>query len=393
MLVHGEPGIGVSRFLSEARTHLYRLGLQAILLRAEEYPHSAISIIEKVLDELGVPTVPGMSVFNTFQSYLDTLSTDDPLVLIVDDAQFLGPSVTRVLDSASRLPSIRLILGAHTADLGFDGSTPLHLEGLSSRAISQVARARGVPDGHELLVEHSGGNPAVLGVLLDSITAGVPILQMPPSSEKLTELAERLIEPLHSQARKDVLLAAVAGTGYPRRAFDHIPWPWEPRFPPDLVHWGKDDTLRFRHEALRTALYSRIPRGQLLEMHHALGTAAETAGAPAATVARHLLQASEIDPTAGIRAARAAARAAAQVGAHIDSAWWLSRARDRPRHRSRTEPGAAHRIRRCPAPERGPAPSGDLARRRPRRPRDRRRISHRPSRLRPPAARGFKPRR
>lgn len=326
VLVQGELGIGVSRFLLEVRAQLSRLGLRVVHLLAEEYPDSAVSLVGEILEELGVDPTLGHGVFSKFSSFLETLHEKDPLVLIIDDAQFLGPSVSRVLQGAALHPCVRVILGAHGTELGFEGFTVVNLPGLDSSAIATIARSRGIDNPDKALFQHCGGNPTVLAALLDSIDQGSPMPNVPASSQELTTLAYRLIEPLSSRERRNVLLAAVAGRGYPRGAFDHIEWLWEPTFPAELIEWTPEDTLTFRHEAVRTTLYTTIPRGQVLEMHHVLGLAADAVNAPAATVAGHLLAAAEIDAERAIGAARAAAAAAAQHGAHDDSVRWLARA-------------------------------------------------------------------
>lgn len=327
LLVHGEPGIGVSRLLLEARMRLHRLGVSAVLVRAEEYPHSAVSLLEDLLHELDIPIPGGMTVFSVLQRYVESLSPENPLVLLVDDAQFLGPSVAQVLRSAATSPGIRLVLAAHISDLGFEGIARIALPSLTPADVATIARSRGRHSDHELLFAHCGGNPALLTALLNSFVDGDPIPQIPPASRELTALTQRLIDPLDSQVRRDVHLAAVAGSGYPKDAFDHIHWPRTPQFPDTLVEWTAEDTLRFRHEAVRTNLYLALPRGQILEMHYALGEAARRVGAPPGTFAHHLLEAAEVDPLAAIDAAVAAARDAARLGAHADSAWWLQRAR------------------------------------------------------------------
>ncbi|HUH54060.1 MAG TPA: BTAD domain-containing putative transcriptional regulator [Microbacteriaceae bacterium] len=326
VLVSGEPGIGVSRLLIEVRKELTRLGLPVILLKAEEYPYSPVSMIAEALDELGVSIPPGHGTLNVFERHLKSMDKDEPVVLIIDDAHFIGPSIATVLENTVTNPNVRIILGAHGTDVGFNSFSEIPISGIDAEGLVAIAQSRGSKTDKDILVKHSGGNPAMLISLLESLEKGAPIPDVPEPTQELTALAERLIASLSYRERRDVLLAAVAGSGYPRAAFSHIQWPWKPDFPTEIVEWTAEDALKFRHEAVRTTLYASIPRGQLLEMHYVLGLAAKDSEAPPIIIATHLYMAAELDPDTAISAIRYAAEEAARYGAHGDSVYWLQRA-------------------------------------------------------------------
>ncbi len=94
-----------------------------------------------------------------------------------------------------------------------------------------------------------------------------------------------------------------------------------------LVDLTRDGEVRVRHGVVANVVYREIPTGRRDELHHAVGNALKERGAAApAVIARHLLEAADLDTDAAIEAGVAAASAATALGAHRDAAHWLRRA-------------------------------------------------------------------
>lgn len=341
--VCGEHGAGVSRVLFEARSRLIRLGVQAVLVRAEEHPHSATSVIEEFLFELGTPRTPGVNALSAFTAVAEALDADTPTVFIIDDVQFLGPSSWQALRVVAAAEYGALILGGHGHVPALDGQVEVTLGPLPQPDIALIANHLGVTDTTKIdaLYQASGGNPLAARLLAQSPHS----FTVPPTQElsgdgahAISDFLEHLIGGLDTNRRHDLQLAAVAGDGYPVAAFDHLAWAHQPQLPLELVDVDASGSLRFRHGLLQAHLYRALPRGMRLDMHHSLGIAARDSEAPAGTVARHLLAAAELDPQAAIAAARTAAQHATLLGAHADAANWLAHAREIADHDERRAP-------------------------------------------------------
>lgn len=330
--VRGEHGAGVSRMLFEVRTRLVALGVRTVLARAEEHPHSATSLIEELLFELDVPRDPTQNAISAFASVAAAIDAAHPTVFIVDDVQFLGPSAWQALRAVAEAEFGGLVLGGHGHVLELDGEVEVRLEPLDHDEISAVARHSGVDDVGRLsrIADVSGGNPLAARLLAQSaeiVTHDADDAIVVPEFPAFADFLQRLVGDLGADRRHDLQLAAVAGDGYPVAAFDHVTWAHELELPDNLVETDARGSLRFRHGAVQAYIYRTLPRGVLLDLHHELGRAARAVGAPAGTVARHLLTAAELDPEAAIEAAREAAREASLLGAHADAAGWLAQAR------------------------------------------------------------------
>lgn len=326
--VRGERGAGVSRMLFEVRARLVGLGVRTILVRAEEHPHSATSLIEEMLLEMGIAKDPAQNALSAFAAVAASIDADHPTVFLVDDVQFLGPSAWQALRAVAEAEYGGLVLGGHGHVLALDGEVEVPLEPIDAVSIASMVRHWGLDGAEEIayISRACGGNPLAARLLTGAQRESTGSVSDGRNSPALADFLQQLVGELGTDRRHDLQLAAIAGDGYPVAAFDRLTWAHPLEFPPDLVESDDDGSLVFRHGILQAHVYRTTPRGVLLDMHYALGIAAQDVGAPAATVARHLLAAAELDPDAAIEAARAAARAAALLGAHADAAQWLERA-------------------------------------------------------------------
>lgn len=330
--VHGEHGAGVSRILFETRARLTALGVRAILVRAEENPHSATSLIEELLAELGTSTEPADSPITAFESASAALTAQTPTVFLIDDVHFLGPTAWQAIRAAAAADFGGLVLGGHRSAVKLDGQVDVLLGPLDDESVAVMAGQQRPADPERTaeIVAASGGNPLAVRLIVNGIhraeahhdaAVGAGVF-----GSGLDAFIDQLIGDRDGDRLHDLHLAAVAGDGYPVAAFAHLNWPHQPEPPADLIETG-GGMLRFRHGAVQHRIYRMVPRGVQLDMHYALGMAARASGAAAGIVARHLVAAAELDPHAAIEAAIAAARAATELGANADAADWLRQAR------------------------------------------------------------------
>ncbi|MEO7125738.1 MAG: BTAD domain-containing putative transcriptional regulator [Nakamurella sp.] len=332
--VRGEHGSGVSRMLFEIRGRLIALGVKVVLVRADQHPPSAMSLIEEILDEMGVSVTHSHSALTTFIATLEEATEVRPIALIVDDVHFLGPSVWAAIIAAVAAPYVGVVLGGHGHEVAIEDEAEVVLSPLDLDSIGALSRHRGVTDAARVdwLATHSGGNPLAVQVLAGMMVDGAELAGKPGMTmfsavtPDVASLVDRLTAHFDADRRRDLDLAAVAGDGFPAEALARVPWPRLPEPPEDLVISADDGTLRFRHGAVQALVYQGIPRGVATDWHYVLGIAAAEVGAAPATVARHLLAAAELDPGRAIDAARAAAMAAGALGAHADAVDWLAQA-------------------------------------------------------------------
>ncbi len=322
--VDGEPGIGVTRLLLEVGSHLRRLSVRTAYAATGDHQDSAVGLLEAVLDELGVQAGP-RGVVAGFADAIATVTGEGPVAVLVDDADALGPTARRVLLDAARRELARLVLGGH-GDAERDeepaaGCERVPLPPLGRDAVARLALAAGdraldAADIDRLLAD-SGGNPLVLQELLDAGSAldGTEAGTAPPS--RLAAIAHTMVARLDPRQRAALERAAVAGGGFPVAALGP-----DGLAPAHLVSVA-EETVRFRHGALREAIYQDIPPARREELHAELGRAAEAHGSAPSLVARHLLAAGPLAAGEALAACRAAAAGAGRHGAHADAAEWL----------------------------------------------------------------------
>ncbi len=322
--VEGEPGIGVTRLLLEVGSHLRRLGVRTAYAATSEHQDSAVGLLEAVLEELDLQAGP-RGVVAGFADTIATETGDGPVAVLIDDADALGPTARRVLLEAAGRELVRLVIGSHGDGDPVDDApvewVRVPLAALSRDAVARLALAAAdrpldAEDVDRLLAD-SGGNPLVLREL---VMAGGPIDDstgdVPPQS-RLAAVAQALAGGLGPRTRAAVQRAAVAGDGFPVAALgSHLPAPGR------LVSVS-EGSVRFRHGALREAIYQDTPPAWREELHAELGRAAREHGAAPALVARHLLAAGPLATGEALAACREAAAAAGRYGAHADAVDWL----------------------------------------------------------------------
>jgi len=327
--VLGEPGAGVSRFLSELRRAVVGSRskderTQVVLVRCTSHSDTALAVLAEILEELDAPRGQA-GVLADFVPALAGLR--ERLVILVDDAQLAGPTTASALAAASCLPGVSVVLGGRPARDGEPEGLEVRLGPLGEQALAVLVRhrleSRGTAEGAsvERLTLAAGGNPLVAELLADSLPDATgegddrltPLVdlwrsRLTPAQDAVLEMVAVITGPV-----PESLLSAL--TGQDLDAPGSL-----------LVLDPERRTVSFRHAAVREVVYRNISPGRRAELHHAVGETAQRLHLPAAVVARHRLAAASLDRRAAVSAALEAAREATQLGAHADAVDWLARA-------------------------------------------------------------------
>jgi DNA-binding CsgD family transcriptional regulator len=399
LVIEGAAGIGKSRLLQEARAGGSGLGLRVLEARATEleqgFPYGVMrQLFERLILEadsgererwlagaasLAADLLTGASAASSggavtglsaddpgyaWQHGLywlaSNVSSDSPLVLVVDDLQWCdAPSARALAFIARRLEEMPVglilasrpldaVLTPETATLVADAGTELlQPSPLTPAAVGALIAATLSGEPHAQFVqaclEVTGGNPFLLGELLSEAAArGLAptasaaadvgsIVSRGVANAVLMRLA-RLGPRAAALARTLSVLGDGARVGDAARLAGLAGADLEAAMAP-LVYAGvmeSGGTVRFSHPILRTAIYRDLSPPERERLHCAASKILEERGAPSGQVAAHVMQ---CEPGADLEAARLlrdAARDALALGDATGAAALLARALDEP---------------------------------------------------------------
>lgn len=275
------------------------------------------------------PLAVGVAVLHL----LSTLAADRPLLVVLDEAQWLDvPSLTAVRFAHHRLSAERVALLA--ADRTDDPSDLPGLPVLRVGGLSEAASRELLATVAELAApvvtacqERCAGNPLALVELARSLTpaqrsgrAALP--KRLPLDEGLVAGLRRRIEPLPERTRRALVVVARGGRlrteelGTALAAVGLELADLDPAEEAGVLRRG-DGPIMFRHPLLREVA-GVAPAAQVREAHRALASAVE-----GERRAWHLAEAGDADAGAAVRALTEAAERAVAQGAHASaaSAW------------------------------------------------------------------------
>lgn len=296
----GEPGIGKSTLLDEAR----RLGRDLLRLEVtgveteSELPFAALDLVLRpVLGKLdAIPEAqaralraalalePGevdlFAVGAGTLSLLAEAADDAPVLVVLDDVQWLdNASATALAFAARRLTeeSVAILAACRTGHATpFDPLETISLEPLGRTDARAVVRAR---DDHvpaadiETVVEAAGGNPLALVEL--SIAAARLVPSGAPAAERLQRAFARRVDELSNTERRALVVAALEpGLATVMRAADVLGLGDEPLAAASSLGLVRvhDGDVVFRHPVVRSVVYAGASDDERRRVHEALAS-------------------------------------------------------------------------------------------------------------------------
>ena len=365
LVVRGEPGVGKTSLLeaaasradgfrvlrtlgAESESDLAFSGLQELLRpvadRADELPAVQARALAAVLDGSG--HVDRLAVYAATLGVVALVAEDEPLLCVVDDAQWIDPaSSAALLFTARRLAddSVVMLFAARDGEASYfegRGISSLALAGLAGEDAARLVReSSALPIASGVvtqLVTATGGNPLALveipAGLREEQRLGAEPLDDPLRGGAAVERAfGARVRALSAPARSALLVAAVSDTdslpAILQAAADDAVGLDEAEAAGLIVVEG--ERLRFRHPLVRSAVYSGCLGGRRRAAHAALADALASVDSDRATWHRALATvghdeqvASDLDAGRGGRAPawrRPGAGAAARARRAVDA--------------------------------------------------------------------------
>jgi DNA-binding CsgD family transcriptional regulator len=306
VVIRGEAGIGKSALLHRVRLRAQAQGarplatvgveseaefafaglhqlLRPVIGALARLPESQRQTLEAALG-LGVDLKPdsfrvAVAAFQLICEVADSV----PLVLIVDDAQWLDRSTLSVIAfvgrrlEAEHVALVSAIRSGQSTPLDDARLSTLDLERLSASAAARLLD-RTAPELHPVLrarvLAESSGNPLALVELARSM--GRSGEQLTPGSATLTARLERAFASRLRDLGPDTRAALLAAALDSRASLNEIARSsgasvesLQPSIDGDLVEIA-DDGVRFRHPLIRSAVRQAASAQQVLEMYRAL---------------------------------------------------------------------------------------------------------------------------
>lgn len=358
LVLHGEPGIGKTALLGYLldRAAGCRTVRAAGVEAEEELAFAALhQICAPVLDRL--PTLPGpqrealatafgLSAGNPpdrfmvglgFLGLLSEFARDQPVVCLVDDAQWLDRASAQVLGFAARrlrAESVAMIFAVRhlgdTIDMPeFAGLPGLSISGLprEDARVLLASMLHGLVDDRVLdrIIAESDGNPLALlelprGFTPAELAGGFGLLRSATLPRRIEESFRRRIADLSDAARQVLLIAAAEPVGDPVlvwRAADRLGVGGHAdlasaELAAGFVEFGSG--VRFRHPLLRSAVYRAATPAARREAHWALTQVMDENAEPDRRAWHRAQAASGPDEEVAAELERSAERAQARGG-------------------------------------------------------------------------------
>ena len=391
LVVHGEPGIGKTALMNHAAGTAADFQVaQGDGVESEmELPYSTLQqLCARMLhrlDRLPPAQRDALSVALGLQSgnapdrflvglavlgLLSDVAAEQPLLCLIDDAQWLDQTSAQALAFVARrldAESVAMIFGTRdpaVADL--TGVPELTVGGLSD-ADARVLLAAVIPGRldesvRDRIITESGGNPLALlelphGVTVAELAGGFGVAGPLALAGRIEQSFLRRIERLPELTQRLMLVAAAEPVGDPAmlwRAAGHL------GIGTDAVAPAEADGLLtvgtrvvFRHPLVRSAVYQAAPVGDRRIAHHALAEATDAGTDPDRRAWHRAHAALGLDEEIAAELERSAGRAQARGGLAAAAAF-LARAAEltpEPARRAQRALAAAQATHRAGTPD------------------------------------------
>jgi DNA-binding CsgD family transcriptional regulator len=261
---------------------------------------------------------------------LSGIAGDQPLVCLVDDAQWLDRASAQVLGFVARrlaADPVALVFAARDPSEELAGLPEMVVEGLPAKE-AQALLYSVVPGALDVrvrdqIVAETRGNPLALLELTHGFTAaqlagGFGLLDAGSLAGRIEESFRRRLDALPVQTRRLLQLAAADPTGDPAlvwRAGERLGIPVQATAPAAeaaLVEFGP--RIRFLHPLVRSAAYRSASLPERQEVHRALAGATDPATDPDRRAWHRAHAATEPDEDVAAELERSAGRAQARGG-------------------------------------------------------------------------------
>ena len=306
LVLRGDPGIGKTALVTQATAAAngFRVVRVAGIEEESELPFAGLHLLLRpVLDRIGaLPDLQAEALRGALGlaragpadrflvglavlSLLAELAADQPLLCVVDDAQWLDRAsadallfAARRLDTESSVP----LLCARTGAFAAAGLPELNLKGLSAQAASELV-GDGLPVGRRYRVlAEAAGNPLALLELPRALDAARPDGPL-PLTDRLRGAFESRFGGLPELTRTALLVAAAEGTGdlapilRAAGTFGASLADLDPACAAGLIEVD-GSALTFRHPLIRAAVHHTAPLALRRAVHQALAAALDGPG-------------------------------------------------------------------------------------------------------------------
>jgi DNA-binding CsgD family transcriptional regulator len=307
VVIRGEPGVGKSALLEqlivsasgfqvvraigvEGEVDLPYAGAQqlcrSMMHRIDDLPDPQSEALRVAFGLASGEPVDRYIVGLAVLSLLSETATSQPLLCVVDDAQWLDPETTRAFAFVARrlgADSVGLVIATREAIEELEGISELRLGGLAladagvlldSAFVGRLdARVR------ERFLAETHGNPLALLELPHTLTpaeAATGTLRRPHRSlsRRIEDSFRRRLERLPEDTRRLLVVAAAEPLGDPlllRRAASHLGLPVEAAdAAEDAGLLAIREHASFRHPLVRSAVYGAATQAERRQAHAAL---------------------------------------------------------------------------------------------------------------------------
>jgi len=368
LVVRGEPGIGKSALLEDARQQAHDMHvLSARGIESEsELPFAALDQLLRpalpLVEQLPLPQAAALRaalglaegsgherflVFAACLSLLSELAEERPVLCLVDDAHWLDDASADALRFVARrlnAEGIAIVFGAREGDTHvFEAADlpSLELGGLGADAaaslLSAGAGVDAAPGVRDTLLERTRGNALALVELPNALTQAQlaghePLPDVLPMTRQLEDVFLRRTQLLPDETQRVLLVAAVDDSeevGVVTRAALELGLSGsalDAAEEAELVFVRNERKLEFRHPLVRSAVYEAASSTERRAAHAALAAALADEPHHADRRVWHLA-ACALQPDASVvKALEQAARRAEERNGHMAAAKALERA-------------------------------------------------------------------